>query len=244
MLRRAERALLAAGLAAMLVLTGCSGSGRGVPSGQSTPTPVPTPEHLDLSQWDREQDNGITLLGGPDARAVVLAAMRAAGSSSMQGAFVATDGSRLAVEVHSSRSNAVARFTLDGATTTLVRLDGEAFLSPSPALGAQEGLEADAYTCLGIGDPLVTRWSPLSHPRDAVAALTEDAVSLGQPADGQVDLILGSEGTLGTLTLDAEGAPLPTMLTRADAAGVMTLTFDGWGEDVEFPAESELRAAC
>lgn len=244
MLRRAERALLAAGLAFGLLLTGCSGAGGGRPSGQSTPTPVPTPGHLDLSQWDREQDNGITLLGGQDARAVILAAMRGVGSSSMQGTFTAADGSRLTVDVRSSRSNAVAEFTLDGATTTLVRLDGEAFLSPSPALAAEEGLEAGAYTCLGIGDPLVTRWSPMSHPRDAVAALTEDALSLGQPADGQVDLILGAEGTLGTLTLDAEGAPLPTALTRADPAGVVTLTFEGWGEDVEFPAESELRAAC
>ncbi|UYO96687.1 hypothetical protein OED01_13930 [Microbacterium sp. M28] len=239
--RPSDLRLAAIVLTVGLLVTGCSSSSSapaatGAPSGgPATPTPVPTPEHLDLEAWDPESGNGIDLLDGPSARAVVLSAIRGAGPVAMSGTFSDARGRSIRLAVHGSNSQTVARFDMGGGETVVVVDDGRSYVRPSATTAAAWALPADVYSCVADDSPAVTQWGPLLHPLQTVSALTADAVALGQPADGEVDLLLGPEGTLGALHLHAVGAPLPLSLTRADPAGTLDIAFAGWGEEIEMP---------
>lgn len=227
--RRSDLRLAAVVLGAALLLTGCAStaSAGGSPAKPAaSPEPVPSPTHMDLDRWDPQTSgNGLMLLDGPGARASMLAAMRAASPATMTGTFTGADGRVLSIAVTGSRTETVAEFTADDVVTVVAVSEGQAYMGPS----------ADALTCIAADDPELTRWGSLLRPDRAVAEFTEDAAALGAPKDGVVDLLLGAEGTLGTLGVQSEGPALPVSLTRADAAGTLLLSFSGWGEDIALP---------
>lgn len=228
MSRPSDRRLIAVLLGAALLLTGCSGA--------TTPAdPVPSPTHIDLDAWDEEASgNGLVLLDADVARATVLSAVREAGTATMTGTYTNGAGRVLAVDVRGSSEQTVAAFTVDGATTTVVISDGQAYVNPSATI-AGDGLEAGVFACVATDDAALTRWGALLHPLQTIAEYSADASQLAAPSDGAVDLVLGVDGTLGALRVSTEGAALPSTLTRADAAGALQLEFSGWGEDVELP---------
>lgn len=224
--RRADRRLIAVALGAALLLTGCAGPTK--PSG-----PVPTPTHLDLGSWDAQTSgNGLVLLDAGSARATMLGAVREAGTATMTGTFTNSAGRALQIDVRGSSEQTVAEFTVDGAVTSVVISDGQAYVRPSVAIG---DLGVGVYTCVADDDPALTRWGALLHPLQALAEYTGDASTLGVPSDETVDLVLGADGTLGTVGIRTTGPAVPVSLTRADAAGTLRLDFSGWGEAVESP---------
>ncbi|MFJ4223972.1 hypothetical protein [Microbacterium sp. NPDC089695] len=226
--RRADPRLIAVVLGAAMLLTGCS-------SGANAGEPVPTPTHVDLGAWDEESaGNGLVLLDAASARATVLAAVREAGTATMSGTYTNGAGRTLTLEVRGSSEQSVAEFTVDGATTSVVIADGQAYVRPSAA-AATDGLDPDAYTCVADDDAALTRWSSLLHPLQTLAEYTGDASTMGAPRDGAVDIVMGADGTLGALRVQTEGPALPIALTRADAAGTLELEFSGWGDEVDVP---------
>ncbi|WP_449407494.1 hypothetical protein [Microbacterium maritypicum] len=226
--RRADARLIAVVLGAALVLTGCTS--------KATPAePVPTPTHLDLGSWDAETSgNGLVLLDAASARATMLAAVREAGTTTMTGTYTNGAGRTLAVEVHGSSAQTVAEFTVDDATTTVVVTDGQTYVRPSETT-AVDGLDAGVYSCVADDEEALTRWSSLLHPLQTLAEYTGDASTLGAPGDDAVDLVMGADGTLGSLRVQTRGPALPISLTRADAAGTLQLKFSGWGEEIDVP---------
>ncbi|MFT4220242.1 MAG: hypothetical protein QM611_06965 [Microbacterium sp.] len=234
---RPSRPLLACGLATLVVaLSGCTGSTGG--------EPVPTATHVDLSSWGPESGNGVTLLSGPGARAEALEAMRDAGAVEMTGRFRDARGERVDIEFAGSPAAFEATFTASGDRTHIVAAGDRAYVRPSPAIAAEASLDPDAYACVGLDDPLVTRWGSMLDPVELVTELTVDAASLGSPADGSVDVILGQEGTSGALTISTTGAPLPLRLVRADDEGELDVEFAGWGEPAAAATPAPLAAGC
>lgn len=227
--RRGRVARLSAALLTVaLITTGCSGSA-------AEAEPIPTPTNLDLNGWDPEAGNGIHLLNGQSARAVVLTAVREAGTAGMTGTFTAPGGRDITLDVHGSSEETVAEFTVDERTTTIVVADGQTYVNPAAPLAEVLDIPAGTYSCVEADSAAVTQWGALPHPLQTLAEQTADAASLGEPVDGAVDLILGAEGTLGTLSVPTDGPPLPISLTRADAAGTLELEFSRWGEEIALP---------
>ncbi|MEV4736375.1 MULTISPECIES: hypothetical protein [unclassified Microbacterium] len=226
--RRGDARLIAVVLGAALLLTGCT-------SKTAAAEPVPTPTHLDLGTWDEEASgNGLVLLDAASARATMLAAVREAGTATMTGTYTNGAGRTLAMVVHGSSEQTVAEFTVDGATTSVVMSEGQAYVRPS-ATTAAEGLDAGVYSCVAEDDAALTQWSSLLHPLQTLAEFTGDASTLGAPRDDAVDLVMGADGTLGALRVQTQGPALPISLTRADAAGTLQLEFSGWGDEIDVP---------
>lgn len=231
--RRNERRLIIPLAVALVLVPGCSGM---------PPVPVVTPTHLDLgAEWGENVGNGVTLLGTEDARAAVLSAMRTTHGVTMRGVFVDAEGRLLTMSVSGHRGAVEAEFTVGGESTRVSLIDSTAYVLPPPS--AAGDLEAGVYSCLGVDDPAVTRWRTLLDPVQTVSEFTSDASAIAAVDEAAANLVLGAEGALGTLTISADGAPLPIRLVRADAAGTMDVSFDDWGEvDVEPP--SPLAEGC
>lgn len=207
---------------ALLLVPGCAGA----------PTaPIATPTHLDLGEeWGDDVGNGVTLLGTEDARAAAMRAMRAERGVTMRGVFVDAADRLMTMSV-SGRGGAVeAEFAVGGETTRVSVIDGVAYLLPAPSAATASDLEAGVYSCLGIDDPAVAPWRTLLDPVRAVADFTADASAIAPVDAATANLILGAEGTLGAMTVSADGAPLPIRLVRADAAGTLDVSFEDWGE--------------
>lgn len=224
---RAVRAF-AALLTVALVASGCAGT-------TAETEPIPTPTNVDLDGWDPESGNGIHLLNGQSARSVLLTAVREAGTAGMSGTFTAPGGREIVLDVHGSSEEVVAEFTVDERTTSIVVADGQTYVNPASPLADALDLTAGVYSCVDADSAAVTQWGALPHPLQTLAEQTADAASLGEPVDGTVDLILGAEGTLGTISVPTDGPPLPISLTRADAAGTLELEFSRWGEEIALP---------
>lgn len=220
---RRRRRLAVATLAAVL-LSGCSAA-----PGE----PVPTPTTVDLSTYDpAEHGNGVALLAPAQARDAVLAAMRSAGGAEVTGIYRdAASGRDLQVRRTGDTRSWTADITIDGAATSLVVAEGEAWVNPSPGVASLLGTVAGEWACVSPEDPAVQRWAPLLQPVDLVADLTTDAAGLSAPADGTVDLLLGEDGAAGVLTVTTTGRPLPVRLVRADDTGTVDLAFTDWGAD-------------
>lgn len=224
MARRADaRRLAAPALLVALLLTGCSGG--------AAPTPITTPTNLDLSdEWGDDVGNGVALLGTADARAAVIDAMRGRGAVSMSGTFVDAAGRRLTLSVVAGAGGSVGEFAAAEQTTRVALVDDVAYVLPSAAIAAANGLRPDVYSCVAVDDPMMAAWGPLLDPVQTVADLTADASGIAPAGAGTANLVLGTEGTLGTLLLSAEGDPVPLRLVRSDATGTVDLTFEDGGE--------------
>lgn len=194
--------------------------------------PVPTPTSIDLSRFDPETDgNGLGLLSAAAARDVVLAAIGDAGDSVALVRFDDAGGRTLDARIAGSETRYEAQYTLDGQTTSIVVDGPDAWILPSPALAAAEGL-AESWQCVAASDALVERWAPLTSARSLVEALTRDASGVGPSQDDAVGLLLGAQEVEGALTVSIRGRALPSDLVRSDAAGTVRATFEGWGEPV------------
>lgn len=224
---RLRRGLIAVALAAV-ALSGCSAA---------PVEPVPTPTSADLSTYDPAGDgNGVALLPPAEARDVVLAAMRAAGAVEVTGGYRdAASGREMQLQRHGDAQTWSAEVVVDGAATSLVVADGDAWVNPSPAVAGLVGIAAGEWACVSPEDPAVQRWMPLLQPVDLVAELTADAAGLSAASDGSVDLLLGEDGAAGVLSVATTGRPLPTRLVRADDTGTVDLAFTGWGAEPDGP---------
>ncbi|MGO2518522.1 MAG: hypothetical protein ACTH8F_00215 [Microbacterium sp.] len=232
--RRNDKRRLVLPLALALVLVpGCSGM---------PPAPVVTPTHIDLGgEWSEDVGNGVTLLGTEDARATVIRSMRSADGVTMRGVFVDADNRLLTMSVSGRRGAVEAEFTVDDESTHVTLIDGIAYVLPPPSSPGEQ--EAGVYSCLGVDDPVVTRWRTLLDPVQTVAEFTADASAIAAADDESANFVLGGEGALGTLTISSDGEPLPIRLVRADTAGTMDVSFDDWGEHDVVPP-SPLAEGC
>lgn len=206
------------------LLAGCAGAPA---------EPVPTPTTADLSTYDpAAHGNGVALLPPPGARDSVIRAMRAAGAVEVAGSYRdAASGRQLQVSRIGDEQTWTAEVTVDGAATSIVVDEGDAWVRPSPAVAGQLALPAGQWSCVSPEDPVVQRWMPLVQPVDLVTELTSDASGLTAPADGSVDLLLGEDGAAGVLTVATSGPALPSRLVRADEVGAVDVTFTNWGAE-------------
>ncbi|TBN55559.1 hypothetical protein EYE40_15280 [Glaciihabitans arcticus] len=257
---RPSRALLL--LAVAVTLTGCAGSGQAL----VVPTNIP----LDQVEIDDPARNGIEYLAGPDALDSVILASREQRWVSMVGTFTerlpAPEGERdpvnglsVAVEVRGSSTDYEATLTA-GKLSGAVRVqDDVAVARGNAAFLAQAGLDADAvavaaagaeWACLPTGRFAVAEWGSLLDPVGLISDLlivegeSEISVSTGPVVDDTLSLVVGAgPGPIGSLSVSAIGAPLPTTLDAADASGLGSFTFSEWGVDPKLEEPSSL-ASC
>jgi hypothetical protein len=222
----------AAAVAALLVLSACSGPSAG-------PTPAPSPTWIDLSEYDAaESGSGLALLSPADARDEILRAMATAPATTSI-VFREASGRTLDIALTGDSDRFTAEIMADGETTSIVVDGAEAAVRPSASVAASAGTIAGEVACVAAGDPLVTRWAPLLDAAALIAEMTEDASGLGAPADGTLELLLGEDGTAGALEVAASGAALPIRLVRSDEAGSLEVLFTDWGQapDVALPPD-------
>jgi len=255
---RPSRALLL--LVAVVTLTGCAAGGPTV----IVPTNIP----LDQVEIDDPSRNGLEYLEGPEALDAVILASREERWVSMSGTFTErlpapegqnapVNGLSIAVEVHGSSTDYEATITA-GSLSGQVRVqDDIAVVQGNPAFLAQAGLDEDAVTsagaewvCLPTGRFGLADWQPLLDPVGLISDLlviegeSEITVSSGAVVDDVLELVVGAgPGPIGSLSVSAVGAPLPTSLTAADASGIGAFTFSDWGDDPALDAPEKL-ASC
>lgn len=223
------------------VLVGCA---------QAPPAPEP-PADVDLEAFDHADGNGLWLVAGDDIADEVLAAVRAAGPVHAAGTFTETTrpdpeadlvrGRELAVDYRGRggafdarlrAGSSSARIVVDGGTAHV--LGNEAY---AESIGAPE--TAGAVVCTVGAEPVVDRWAPMLDPVDLVSTmLTSAPLAVGDPVgDADVlEIVIGEGTTLGVLTVERFGPPLPRTYTAADESGDATFTFADWGVDADVSA--------
>lgn len=207
--------------ASLLAVTGCSAP---------PPAPLVTPSESLARYTPGVQGNGITLLSPTAARQTALAAVRAERGLVMSGTYRSAGGRELTVHREGSQSAFTAEILVDGEITRFVVDGADAWVDPAPTLAAETDYPSGEWACVATSDPVITRWAPLLDPGELVASLTVDASGLSAPVDDAVELLLGSEGATGILTISATGTALPTRLVRSDETGTAAFTFEVGGE--------------
>ncbi|MGO2660673.1 hypothetical protein [Mycetocola reblochoni] len=241
--------LTAAGLTALLALTGCSRT--------DAEQPVPTPTAVDLSTVDPDDPDGNALWHLRDAELLgrVVDAVGDEPSVRMRGTITektlgdggaAVPGRSIGVDVVRSADDYLARIDADEVEVEVTVVGGDAYVSGNAALAEQTGVAevADGAVCVTPDDEIVRRWSPVADPELLLESLlleTETPASGREPSaeDSTVEVVVGEEAApLGRILVARVGAPLPSELVVADETGSAELRFDGWGDEqgVEPPA--------
>lgn len=223
------RAVAVLGVIAIL-LTGCSGD---------KPDPVATIEHFDASRAEDAQGNGLTLLTGADARLTIIDSMRGK-SVAMSGTFSPANGTAVTATVEGTRDRYAASVSQGAERTEIIRIDNDAYLRT----GQPSTISDMPFQCVSAD---VVESGANGQYLDAhkfVGAMTTDASAVSAVTGETVDVILGSEGTAGVLTVASNGAPLPQRLLRADLAGTLDFSFEKWGTADAPTAPTALGEGC
>jgi hypothetical protein len=233
-------AWLAAGLSASL-LAGCS---------QAPAAPEP-PAGVDLGSFDGDDGNGLWLVSGDAIAGEVLAAVRSAGAVHATGTFTETTrpdpeadlvrGRELTVDFSGRSGSFDARVGAGASTARILVADGVAHILGNEAYAQSVGAPQTAGTvvCTVGAEPVVDGWAPMLDPVDLVTTLLESApLAVGDPVgDADVlEIVVGEGDTLGVLTVERYGPPLPRTFTAADQSGDASFTFADWGVDVDHAA--------
>ncbi|MCD2441624.1 hypothetical protein LQ757_04970 [Agromyces sp. SYSU K20354] len=249
---RTRRLLPVAGIAAVLLLTGCASASTQV---------IATPS-VGAGQTDGPiAGNGLWLLGGTAAADEIVDAVRAAGTVQYSGTFTELTagapeaepmpGRVLTVEFEGGRAGSSAVVTAGDQRAQVAMVDGRTYTTGNDAYAAATGLAdtARGWVC-SIGTTAVRdEWAPLLEPGALIAALlgTGESVAVVPPADADtvVEVIIGSaEAPVGILTVARDGAPLPVAFTAGDTSGDGTFSFSAWGEPVDVAAPADPVVAC
>ncbi|GAA4771557.1 hypothetical protein [Microbacterium gilvum] len=250
---RATRWAAAAGLAATLLLAGCSG-----PAGVEAEPPA----GVDIEAYDPDHPgNGLWLVSGDAAVAEIAEAVRAAGDVTYEGAFTElvvpddpeaapSTGRALTVSFAGDPERFRASLAAGDLAVDVVVSDGATYVRGNDAFAERSGVAAarDGYVCLASTAAL-DDWQPLLDPSRLVAELlrgAEEVSVMVPPADAATtDVVVGgSETPTGTMTVAAVGAPLPQEFVAGDASGDGRFAFAGWGEDVPVSAPADIAQGC
>ncbi|GAA1844439.1 hypothetical protein GCM10009750_33460 [Agromyces salentinus] len=232
-----------AGISASL-LAGCA---------QAPPPPEP-PAGVDLESYDQADGNGLWLVSGEDIADEVLAAVRAAGPVHAAGSFTETTrpdpeadlvrGRELSVDYRGRPGSFDARLRSGSSSARIVVDDGVAHVLGNAAyaetIGAPE--TAGEVVCTVGAEPVLDRWAPMLDPADLVSAmLTSAPLAVGDPVgDAEVlEIVIGEGATVGVLTVERYGPPLPRTYIAADESGDASFTFAEWGAEVDIAAAAQ-----
>ena len=248
MIARVTRAVIAT--VGVLVLAGCAGGGPA--------EPVPTPTHLDAAAIDvADSDrNGIEYLSGADALRVSVRAVQQTTGVAMQTTFTqlvnpetAAAGGDLVATYAGVPDASTTRITSGSMVVHIVVLDGQTFLQADTATSVALGLTPGGYSCRASSDVILDEWRTLLDPALLLeslaggAGLSSGPVAPGEPAS--VDIVIDSgEGTAGSLSIAANGHPLPSRLTVGDALSVADVRFSAWGTAVKVSVPAPIAQAC
>jgi len=253
-LRPRPRSLrLAAGLAAVVALAGCSRAA------EIEQPPAPAGVNLEAIDIADETANGLWFVDGPTALQRVIDAVRAAGGARMSGWLVESvpvedaepvAGRRIDLAVTGTPSAYSAQLALQGQEIELVVVDGAAFLRGNAAYAQRVGDErfASGFVCLTADDALVAEWSALTDPAELLdGALGSAELGIHAPAEGAptTELVIGAGGApVGALTVSAVYAPLPSRLVIGDVSGNASIDFAAWGETDAVTAPEDVAVDC
>lgn len=232
-------------------LVGCSAG--------EEPDPPPTPEGVDLSGLDADADNGIWRLEGSEALAQVEQAIVHAGPVHIQGEVIERivpeegadpiAGRHLLIDYVGDKGRFEVVIGVSGMEVHLILLNGIGYVRGNAAYANHVGLPelATGFGCVAGNDSIMADWSSLTDPRSLVQLLTSGAsVAVSPPTgDGAEAAFVFGEGTpIGTMSVSAQGPPLPSSFVASDESGVGSLTFTDWGVVPDIDVPSVLLSNC
>ena len=252
------RRLAAAAGALALALTLASCAPAAGPEQDPPNTPLADPD-----RWGPDsRGNGLWLQTGDGVIDEIVTAIRKAGPVEYTGAFTEMitpedanidphQGRTLAVDYRGERGAFAAALTAGDVHLDLVMTEGRVYARGNAAYAERTGVPAFAtgYVCTTSADAVLSGWEPLLDPALLVETLLSGAeeVAVMEPqADAPTTKVVigGSEAPIGTLTVAATGAPLPSDFLAGDVSGDGRFAFSGWGHAIEITAPTELSQPC